>query len=82
MKLYLCIAALFFAGCSDAGLGKLTSLGTSAHVVCRSGGKVFLDTHSTGKVYSEKTSDGYYFTEVGTGDLLEVSGDCLIRVSK
>ena len=82
MKFYLFIAALIVTGCSDASLGKLTSLGSSASVICRSGGIVFLNTKSTGKVYSEKNSDGYYFTEEGTGDSIEVSGDCIIRVSK
>ena len=67
------------SACTDAETGKIFSLGSSAHIVCRSGGKIFLDTHSSGKVLSEKTSDGYYFTEKSTGDLIEVNGDCIIR---
>ena len=78
----LLVLALACSACTDAGMGKLFSLGNEAHIVCRSGGKVFLNTQSSGKVFSEKTSDGYYFTERDTGDLIEVTGDCIIRYKK
>lgn len=81
-KLLLLLIAIMFSACTDASVGKLFAYGSEAHIVCRSGGQVFIDTYSSGKIFSEKTSDGYYFTERDTGDLLEVSGDCIIRYKK
>lgn len=66
------------SGCTDATMGKLTNFGGSAHVKCWSGGVVIYDGRSSGKVLSEANSDGYYFKEDGTGDLKEVSGNCVI----
>lgn len=33
---------------------------------------------STGKVGSEENSDGYYFKDAATGELVEVSGNVVI----
>ena len=82
IRLSVLIILLTCTACTDASMGKLLSLGSEASIICRSGGKVFLNTHSSGKVFSEKTSDGYYFTERDTGDLIEVTGDCIIRYKK
>ena len=76
----LIVIAYVITGCTDAELGKFKSYGQSSHVTCYSGGKLILDTKSSGKVFSEKTSDGYYFTEASTGDIIEVSADCIFRI--
>jgi hypothetical protein len=51
----------------------------SAEVICYSGGKEIYSGRSTGKVYSEKQSDGWFFKDKASGRLMEVSGDCIFR---
>lgn len=70
------------AGCTDAGMSKFASLGSSAHIKCYSGTKLIYDGHSTGKVRSEANSDGYYFVDKADGRLKEVSGNCVIDYVK
>ena len=77
LKIFLLTFIPIF-GC-DATIGKFTSLGKSAHIKCYSGGKVIFEGTSSGKVLSEKDSDGYFFKDKATGSMLEVSGDCVIR---
>lgn len=69
-------------GCTDATFSKWRNLNSSAKITCISGGKVVLDTESTGKVQSEKNSDGYYFVEKSTNDSLEVSCETIIIRTK
>lgn len=74
--------AIFVAVClsaCDASIGKLTNIGSSAHVTCYSGGEVIYDGYSTGKVASEEHSDGYFFKDKKTKQFVEVSGNCIIR---
>jgi hypothetical protein len=73
---------VFAGGCTDASRGKITAIGSPAHIVCYSGGKVIYDGHSTGKILSEKDSDGYFFKSRETGDFQEVSGQCIITYGK
>ena len=82
MKLYLCIAALIFAGCTDGVIGKLKSYGRGAKVKCWSGGGIIFDGESTGKVLSEANSDGYYFVEKSSGQTVEIAADCIIKYNK
>ena len=73
------LASLFtLAGCTDAQIGKLKALGSSAEITCYSGTKMIFDGRSTGKVSSSEHSDGYYFTDAKDGKLREVSGNCVI----
>lgn len=65
-------------GCSDTSIAHLNAIGKPAHIVCYSGDKVFLDTTSTGKVYTVSHSDGWEFKDATTGRLIRVSGNCLI----
>ena len=81
---------LFFIiiGCTDAEWSKYTTLGSSAEIVCKSGGKITFHGISTGKVLSEKNSDGYYavwkiisapdYKSVKQGDIAPatLSSDC------
>ena len=70
--------AVLTTGCTDAFKGKLVSYGNQSHLQCYSGGKLIFEGVSTGKVTSESSSDGYYFTDAEDGMLKEVSGDCVI----
>ncbi|MGL4353031.1 MAG: hypothetical protein ACRCTP_03695 [Aeromonas popoffii] len=74
-------ALLILTGCSDAARSKMTNrfVGEEASVKCYSGDKLIYDGVSTGKILTEQSSDGYYFREKVSGDLVEVSGNCVIR---
>ena len=72
------IAVFLFMGCTDARCSKITSLGDSAEIECYSGGKLIYKGKSTGKVSSEKSSDGYFFLDAKDQRLKEVSGNCVI----
>jgi len=78
MKKFLIITAILLSGCTSAQRGKIMSIGSSAHVVCYSGGVVIYDGYSTGKVSNESDSDGYYFVDKKDGVTKEVSGNCII----
>lgn len=69
---------LSLVACTDAEMAKKTGLGNSFKVEVFSGGKPIRTYVSTGKVRSESSSDGYYFTDVATGKLVKVSGDVVI----
>lgn len=75
-------AVVAVTGCTDAGMGKFASLGSSASITCYSGGKLIYEGRSTGKVKSEENSDGYYFVDQSDGKLKEVSGNCIITYGK
>lgn len=79
MKVLIIGCALFLSGCSDGQWAHFRSLATPSHVQCFSGGKVIYDGYSTGIVTSEQKSDGWYFNEKGTNDLVMVTGGCVIR---
>lgn len=72
------ILSLMVISCTDATLGKFGALGSSASVKCYSGGTIIYEGRSTGKVVSEANSDGYFFKDTKTGDMMEVSGNCVI----
>ena len=78
MKKYLlgAIATLMLMSCTDANFSKMTNLGNGASIKCYSGGVLIYSGRSTGKISSEKNSDGYFFKEEGSGKLKEVSGNC------
>ena len=58
---------------------QFTTLGSSGHITCYSGGKVIYEGYSTGKISSEHQSDGWFFQDIKTGKLIRVSGDCLVE---
>ena len=70
--------ALTMFGCTDATIGKIKVLGSCGKITCYSGGKIIFAGESTGKIRSEKNSDGYFFVNKKTGLMMEVSGDCII----
>jgi hypothetical protein len=79
---YVIITAVLCSGCTDAMMGKFKSLGNSARVRCWSGGQLIVDTVSSGKISSEANSNGYYFVEKSSGDVIEVDADCIFRYTK
>lgn len=80
MKRFILLATIIGGvGCTDANMKQFTSLGYAGTIVCYSGGKEIYTGTSTGKIATEKDSDGWYFVEAGTSKLIRVSGDCLIK---
>lgn len=81
MKNLILVITLGFLlqSCSDATRGKFFSIGDSRSIECYSGGKLIYKGRSTGKIRTEASSDGYYFVDSKTDDLVEVSGDCILR---
>jgi hypothetical protein len=77
--IYLAILAMILSSCTDARVKHFTTLGSSGEITCYSGGKEIYKGKSTGKIASEQASDGWYFQEDITGQLILVSGDCVIR---
>ena len=76
MKAVALILIAFF-GCTDASVSKFAQLGSGQMVQCYSGGKLILETTTTGKVINETNSDGYSFVDARSGKLTEVSADCV-----
>lgn len=81
-KLLLVFVSLISLSCTDADLGKLKSLGSNARVRCWSGGQLILDEISSGKILSEKNSNGYYFISEKSGEMIEVDADCIFIYEK
>jgi hypothetical protein len=80
MKKYtlIVIAALSIISCNDATMAKMGGYGDKFKVEMYSGGQKVREWISSGKVLSEEKSDGYYFNDMNTGKLIEVSGDVVI----
>lgn len=65
--------------CTDAQLSKIGGLGDEFKVeMINCNGTVARRWISSGKVSSEKNSDGYYFKDKKTGKLIEVTGRLVI----
>jgi hypothetical protein len=73
------VSFIIIAGCTDAEVAQWGSLGSSGHITCYSGGAVIYDGQSSGKIFSESSSDGWYFNDAKTNRLVRVSGDCVIK---
>lgn len=78
-KITLLFFPMIFSGCAfDAWIGKFDRLGESATVECWSGNQKIYSGQSTGAVKSESYSDGYFFRDKKTNQVMEVSGNCII----
>jgi len=65
--------------CTDATMSKMGGYGDEFLVeLVNCDGSVSRTWTSTGKVKSEASSDGYYFTDKKTGKLIEVTGTLII----
>ena len=75
----LVLTVVLLSGCTDAKMGKFTSLGGSAEVKCYSGDLLIYEGISTGKIANSEQSDGFYFIDKASGEMIEVSGNCVIN---
>jgi len=66
-------------GCTNAEMSQYTSLGSPGEITCYSGNIVIYQGKSTGKILTEKGSDGWYFEDAATRRLVRVSGACVIK---
>lgn len=73
--------AFILTSCTDAKWSKIKGYGKEFTVtkVSSYNGDTLNVWTSTGKVKSEKNSDGYYFLDKKTGHLIEVTGDIIIE---
>ncbi len=76
--LIIAIIVFVFSSCTDSTQAKLSGYGSKYKVEFVSGGQIVRTYVSTGKVQSEDKSDGYYFMDSSTGQLVEMSGDIII----
>lgn len=78
-KIFAIVIAASVIGCTNATIAQFKAFGDSGDIVCYSGGVKIYEGRSTGKIRTEQGSDGWYFEEKGSDDLIRVGGDCLIR---
>lgn len=70
---------LILGGCTDAQRSKMSGFGDKFSVqLVNCDGTITHQWTSSGKVLSESNSDGYYFNDAKTGDLIEVTGSLII----
>ncbi len=83
MKKITLIAIAFIAltSCKDATKAQFDALGKK-HIIKQYGcdGKIINQWESTGNVSNEGNSDGWYFEDVKTGKLIEITGTITIEV--
>ena len=65
-------------GCTDAARSSIAAYGAEHSVELWSGGQKVREWTSTGKVFNEENSDGYYFMDKKTGKQVRVTGDLVI----
>ena len=73
------LALLPMVACADAERAHAMAWGGKQHVQLFSGGQKVGDWISSGQVFNEKASDGYYFMDQATGRLVRVSGTVVIE---
>ncbi len=77
-RILVVVTCASLAGCTDAEKAKYGGYDKPYRVEVLSGGQVVRTYTTTGKVLSEEHSDGYYFTDAATGELVELSGQVII----
>ncbi|MFV0446344.1 MAG: hypothetical protein ACK5Q5_22450 [Planctomycetaceae bacterium] len=75
----LIVAVGCSAGCTDAGYARATALGFKHRVTLYSGGSAVRTWTSSGKVFPEDQSDGYYFCDDESGHLIRVTGVVVVE---
>ena len=76
----LSTACILFTSCKDADRAQFFAMGKQHIITQYSGGKVINRWISTGNVSNEKQSDGWYFEDKETHNLIEVTGTICIEV--
>lgn len=75
----LLIVIIYFSSCTDAKRAKIGGFGDEFRVeMINCDGSVARTWISSGKVLSEANSDGYYFNDKSTDNLIEVTGRLVI----
>lgn len=80
MKFIAFALAVFLTSCTDAAFDKLAAYGDPGKVTCYSGGVIIYEGSSTGAINNEESSDGWYFRDAKTKDLVRVTGDCIVSL--
>lgn len=79
LGLLVLISSLSLASCTDAKRSKMLGHGSTFKVeLINCDGTVAKTWISTGKVSSEASSDGYFFKDSESGNLVEVTGTIII----
>lgn len=80
INILLLISALALTfSCTDAKRSKIGGYGDKFKIeLVNCDGSITHSWTSSGKVLSEQNSDGYYFNELSTGTLIEVTGTVII----
>lgn len=76
---------LFVVGvvaCTDAQLADYDSLSKPHTVKCWSGTLLIYEGETTGTVANEQHSDGWYFKEAKSGNVVHVGGSCVLTVKE
>lgn len=77
--LFILMFILTLISCTDSTQAKLGGYGDNFKIeMLNCDGTITHSWISTGKVRSESNSDGYYFLDSKSGELLEVSGNVII----
>jgi hypothetical protein len=77
--IFILILSITLFSCTDASQAKLGSYNDQFKIeVMNCDGSITHSWISTGKVSSEENSDGYYFLDTKTGELIVVSGNVII----
>lgn len=82
--IFILTICLFLVNCTDAKQAKLGSYNDNFKVeLVNCDGTITHSWISTGKISNEENSDGYYFLDSKTGELIQVSGSIILtRISK
>jgi hypothetical protein len=73
------VVSVGLTSCTDAGMAKIGGYGDEFTVeLIGCDGSVVRKWTSSGKVLSEKSTDGYYFNDKESGKLIEVTGTLII----
>lgn len=78
LLMILVTGMVLMSSCTDAKFAKIGGYGDEFTVQMYSGGVLVREWTSSGKVKSEEGSDGYYFMDKNTDQLVEVAGDVVI----
>jgi len=77
--LFILMLSLTLINCTDSTQAKLGGYGDNFRVdVLNCDGTITHSWISTGKVQAEKNSDGYYFLDAKSRELIEISGNIII----
>ncbi len=70
---------LLACGCTNAERAQLGGFGKDFKVSVYSGGEKVKEWTSSGKVLTEKDTDGWYFSDKSSGKLVRVSGTVVVE---